>query len=422
MYQLPRVMALMNWAETFGGKRAYYPFNDLPMDLVSFKATGGIGDTFIQQLHQDLPGELARAVLLEPAATNLVGSRGYLDEVKKRLDGHGVDIKRQFLDFDPRCSPRQHLQVSPAQNFFDSLFEGSRFTPRRPCLRTVSSAEQGAGLVCYGCSICDDAVRNPLFNRELGRKVSLEEVRAVKQKNAPSFYYTFIFSIPNEGRFVSKSSLVRLWFKELAKADESYVGNFRNFSYSFSRHMDYLGMVSNYTGYEAAVAGFRDRIDLDRLREISRVVNERCPTVKFYSVLEAGEKPRVPDLWVLSRLQIGLPASCLDEVVRCFTDNPFRKYTGSMYRFTEVSLPFYYRASVAGDNASCILELCYPAKVNASYSLMRLYSYNKFNRLLLDNHVGWVLSLVGDGCFKSLTPEWDGGHLDGFTYVDRGRI
>jgi radical SAM superfamily enzyme YgiQ (UPF0313 family) len=402
VYQLPRVTSYLNWLETFGHEKAYYPFFGLPGDLVSVKSTSGIGDTFIQQLHQDLPAELGEAILLRPALRHRVMSRGYLDEVKRRLEGYGVKPREQFLDFNPSYNPRQHYLLSHSQGLFE---RDPVFKARAPCLRTLSTSRKS--LVCHGCGACTEmsfdkfemksSFREKLLGRDLVADFGIEKIRAVRMLNSPSFFYTLIFTVNDAGRFVSKDCLVRAWFRELASRDEDFALNFRRFSYSFSAHMEYGGMVSNYCGYEAVVAGFRKRLGLILLEEMGKNANLACPTIQFVHAVEIFEKPTVPGFWALFELRVMVSWRDMGAVLGCFLEHPFRRYTGSTTKYQEVTFPFYYKVMKTKDGP--LLYLCLPGKVNPSYSLMEMWHYNKFNKMLSSQTIRAVLSPAGDHTF-----------------------
>ncbi|MDR2403192.1 MAG: hypothetical protein LBD78_04105 [Spirochaetaceae bacterium] len=420
VYVLPRVASYLNWMETFGGGKAYYPFFDLPGSLVSVKSTGGIGETFVQQLHQDLPGELCEKVLLEPAVRHRVMSRGYLDEVRARLEGYGIRAREQFLDFNPNYSPKQHYKLAPMQERFGAEFLRES---RSPCLRTLSSGDGKLG--CHGCRACsavqfdgyemDSPFRGRLLGRDVSGGVDLSRVRAVKALNAPAFHYAMVFRVGEDGKYVSKDALVRLWFSRMAWEDGGFITSFRRFSYSFSGHMEYSGMVSNYYGYEAVVVAFRDRVDIGRFKDLAGKVNEGCPTIKFVWAGEVTERPTVPGYWILSELRLDVSAEGMGEVLRCFVDKPFRYYAGSTYQYREVRLPFYYR--VARGVGGLVLFLCLPGKVNPAYNLLELWHYNKFNRMLLSQNIRAVMSPAGDRSFADVVTGkvWSMG---AFSYVE----
>jgi hypothetical protein len=419
MYLLPRVMSYLNWMDTFASGTSYYPFFGLPRDLVSVKSTVGIGDTFVQQLHQDLPGELCEDILLRPALGFPVMRRGYLDEVKRRLESYGIKPKNQFLDFNPEFNPRQHYQKPHSQRLFE---RGKVFEPRKPCLNTLSTT----GVTCRRCGACTevsfdtDAMRSTFRESLLGRDISsgfdLSMVKAVRALNVPSFHYAIIFKVSNEGRLISKDSLVRLWFKGLSAVDPGFTSNFRRISYSFASHMDCQGFVSNYCGYEAVVAGFRDRVDLDRLREHAGQVNAGCPTIKFVSVLEIFEKPTVPRFWVLSELKANVSWQDMDQVLGCFLNSPFRYYAGSTSKFQAIRLPFYYK--VVKTSGGPLLYVCLPGKANPAYNLMELWHYNKFNKMLLYHNIRAVLTSAGNHTFVDVVTE-QVRSMSGFKYVGR---
>jgi hypothetical protein len=414
VYDLPRAASLMNWAETFGGKEIHYPFMDLPRGLVSVKSVSGIGETFIQQLHHDLPSQLSRGLLLEPAWLHPVMSRGYLDEVKRRMGGYGIRPKAQFMGFRPEWNPKQHYRLSGMQPEWDAL-KDSGFKPRAPCLKTVSSVEKGEKPNCYGCRSCVEIdLNNPLcpgwyeraegaghqnwlHNRELGPSIDLGQVKAVKALNKPSFFYSFIFRVNKEGRLVSKDALVRLWFKAWAEEEPAVAHFFRKLVYSFAAHMDYPDMVSNYFGFEAVVAGFSKPLSGVKLEAVKAIVNAKCPTIQLVGLQEVEEKPSVPGYWAL--VVIELDDHLSDEVVReafdCFkVSQKFRVYSGSTSKYGEVSLPFYYSII-----SRCAISLLLPAKVNPSYSLLELWGYNKFNSLVKSQNIHGVFLPAGDGVF-----------------------
>jgi hypothetical protein len=415
VYTLPRVASYLNWTETFGGKEAHYPFMDLPRELVTVRSVSGIGGTFVQQLHQDLPSELSREILLEPALEFPVMGRGYLDEVKRRMEARGIVAKNQFLDFDSGYSPKQHYKLSPAQELIGGRIKEHGFKPVLPCLKTRSSVERGETPACHGCRACvgvdeanprlpsfyfrkeGESHRDFLFGRELGPSVSLSRVKAVRSLSEPSFFYSFIFQVAEEGRLVSKDALARLWIKAWAEEDSSVVSNFRRFTYSFAAHMDYPDMVSNYFGFEAVVAGFKNSLDLAGLEGVKEKVNGRCPTIKLVRVFEVHEKPSVPGYWILSELCFREPEWDRQGFMKCFLNFPFRRYIGSTSKYQEVSLPFYYciYPSSRGER----LRICLPGKVNPAFSLLELWHYNKFNKMLEGQRIVRVLVPLGGGNF-----------------------
>jgi radical SAM superfamily enzyme YgiQ (UPF0313 family) len=437
LYRLPRAASLLNWSETFGGKKIHYPFMDLPRELVSVKSVSGIGDTFIQQLHQDLPAQLSRELLLEPALLHPVMSRGYLDEVKRRMEGHGIKPREQFINFQPEFNPKQHYRLSKMQGMWDSMgdsFNDFIFKPRQPCLKTVSSEERGSVPVCYACRSCVDIDReNPrlpdyhsrkdddghwawLRLRELGSSARLSQVRAVKAMSKPSFFYTFIFWVGAEGRLVSKDVLARLWFKELAAAEPGIEVSFRKLVYSFSSRMDYPDMVSNYYGYEVVTAGFSKPLDVRVVFEKAVLaVDRKCPTIRLSKIVEASERPSVPGFWVMADLTVDDSVDA-GEAFKCFKEGQkFRLYSGSTYKHSEVSLPFYWGLSV-GAHITVIL----PAKANPAYSLMGLWSYNKFNSLLKSQNIRRVFLPAGDGLFlDAVTGEKVNFERLGYVFMDK---
>jgi radical SAM superfamily enzyme YgiQ (UPF0313 family) len=414
MYALPRAASFMNWEETFGGMKIHYPFMDLPRELVSVKSVSGIGETFIQQLHHDLPSQLSRGLLLEPARLHPVMSRGYLDEVKRRMEGYGIKPKAQFMGFRHEHNPKQHYQLSGMQPVWGSL-KDSVFKPRVPCLKTVSSVEKGQAPSCYGCRSCVKVdLSNPrlpgwyergpggghqqwLHDRELGPSIDLGTVKAVKALNKPSFFYSFIFKVGKEGRLVSKDVLARLWFKAWAEEDPAIARSFRKLVYSFAAHMDYPDMVSNYFGYEAVVAGFSEPLSIVDFDEVRVRVKEKCPTIRLVKLQDVGEKPSVPGYWSLVEIELdgSLGDDDLEKAFNCFrVSQKFRFYSGSTSKYSEVSLPFYYRR-FSRAKASILM----PAKANPSYSLLGVCRYNKLNSLVQSQEVRGVFLPAGDGVF-----------------------
>jgi hypothetical protein len=434
LYGLPRAASLMNWMETFGGKAAHYPFLDLPRELVSVKSVSGIGGTFIQQLHQDLPAKLSREILLESAIGRPVMGRSYLEEVKRRMEARGIKPKAQFLDFRHEWNPKQHYLLSPLQPMWEA--KAPVFEPRLPCLKTVSSVEKGAEPSCAACRSCSKIdLNNPrhsyyseqesgeghrawLRNRELGPSIELSRVKAVKAVNKPSFFYSFIFDVKRGGRLVSKDALARLWFKAWAEEDSAVPVRFRKFVYSFSAHMDYPDMVSNYFGHEAVVAGFSEPLFLEGLEGVWEKVNARCPTIQLVKARQVEDTPSAPGYWIQAELQFSgvVSAPDLRRAEGCFGGSQkFRAYSGSTSRYREVSLPFYRGA---GRGSGLVLVL--PAKVNPSYSLLELWSYNKFNRMLASVEIQGVFLPAGDGVFLDVVR----GHKAhfksaGYAFVDK---
>ena len=419
MYRLPRVASWLNWQETFGGDRVYYPFLGIPKESVTLKYSG-IGDTFIQQLHQDLPCGLSEEILLQPAIDHYVGERGYLEEVRKRMEAYGISPKKQFLDFDPAFTPKKHLKVSPAQDALNSLSTDKLFLPRSPCLKTVSSQEhfelhRAKKCQCDACDILGIPYRGWLFSRGLSGNPDIGEIRAVRKRNEPSFFYALVFYVGPAGRHISKDALVRQWMKEMAKRDGETVFNFRRFEYSFSRHMEYPQMVSNYHGYEVAIAGFKDEVAIQKFWAYIPFVNAACPTIKLQSIYRVQEKPRAPGFWALSQIDVDVSDS---GALKYLIDFPFRKYNGFTYKYSEVKVPFYYRHRVLPGSALRV-ELLYPAKVNPSYNLMEAWHFNKFNKLLKDHVIAGVYSPIGDGKFSDLSNSFKTVSFPEFTYVER---
>jgi radical SAM superfamily enzyme YgiQ (UPF0313 family) len=434
VYELPRAASFMNWEETFGGKAVHYPFMGLPRELVSVKSVSGIGDTFVQQLHHDLPGGLSREILLEPAVLFPVMSRGYLEEVKRRMEGHGMQPKKQFLGFRPEYNPKQHYRLAGMQPVWEAV-RASVFKPRVPCLKTVSSEEQGCDLNCFGCGSCNridsanprlpswyereagDGHMQWLRSRELGPSADLAQVKAVKALNKPSFFYTFIFYVCGEGLRVSKEVLVRLWFKAWAEEDPGIALSFRKLVYSFSSHMDYPDMVSNYFGFEAVVAGFSKPLDMSSIEGVMDRVNAKCPTIRLVKVLDAGDRPSVPGYWVMVQVNLdpGLSSDDVGRAMACFNGSQkFRLYSGSTSKFQEVSLPFY-----CGGEFLTTFSVILPVKANPSYSLLKLWKYNKFNTLVLGQEILGVFSPVADGVFLNVVSGGSVNFLnDGYLFVD----
>jgi radical SAM superfamily enzyme YgiQ (UPF0313 family) len=435
LYALPRAASFMNWTETFGGKKVHYPFMGLPRELVSVKSVSGIGETFVQQLHHDLPSELSRELLLEPARSYPVMSRGYLDEVKRRMEGRGINPKAQFMDFKPEWNPKQHYRLSDMQTVWGSS-KDSMFKPRVPCLKTVSSVEKGQDLNCYGCRSCVKIdLNNPLcpgwyerekgaghqnwlHSRELGPSINSGQVKAVKALNKPSFFYSFIFKVGKEGRMVSKDALVRLWFKAWAEEDPAIALSFRKLVYSFAAHMDYPDMVSNYFGYEAVVAGFSKPLSIADFEEVRDRVEEKCPTIQLVKLQDVGEKPSVPGYWSLVSIKMDerLSEVELKRAFNCFrVSQKFRFYSGSTSKYNEVSLPFYYRYF-----PKTMMSILMPAKANPSYSLLEMCRYNKLNSLVQSQEVSGVFLSAGDGVFLEVVDGYKVNPVNvGYMFVDK---
>jgi radical SAM superfamily enzyme YgiQ (UPF0313 family) len=433
VYELPRAASFMNWEETFGGKAIHYPFLDLPRGLVSVKSVSGIGETFIQQLHHDLPAQLSMELLLEPAREHPVMGRGYLDEVKRRMEARGIRPKAQFMDFRPEHNPKQHYRLSDMQPVWKAS-EGSVFKPRVPCLKTVSSVEKGQSADCAGCRSCPKIDQsNPLskrflvghqwwlHSRALGHSIDMNTIKGAKAVNKPSFFYSFIFLVGKEGRLVSKDVLVRLWFKAWAEEDPFIARSFRKLVYSFAAHMDYPDMVSNYYGYEAVVAGFSNPLSLVDFDNVRFRVNAKCPTISLVKLQEAGEKPSVPGFWSLVWIEVSRHLNDADvkKALDCFrVSQRFRFYSGSTSKYSEVSLPFYYKC-LSNNNITLLM----PAKANPSYSLLEVCRYNKLNSLVQAQEVYGVFLPAGDGVFLDVVTGDKANLLapvnEGYVFVDK---
>jgi hypothetical protein len=358
--------------------------------------------------------------------------RGYLDEVRRRMEARGIKPKEQFMEFRSEWNPKQHYKLSPLQSVWES--EAMVFKPRSPCLKTVSSVERGSGVSCSSCGSCSridgnnprlpgyyereegEGHRGWLRARELGRSVLLSRVKAVKAINKPSFFYSFIFDVGVGGRLVSKDALVRLWFRAWAEEDPSVALSFRKFVYSFSAHMDYPDMVSNYWGYEAVVAGFSEPVSFEAFGDVRKRVNARCPTINLVMAREVDDRPSVPGYWVKAEVEFsGVSDSDRLRAFDCFKGSQkFRVYSGSTSKYSGVSLPFYY-----GGGGRSGLTVILPAKVNPSYSLLGLWSYNKFNQLVSQRIRGVFLPAGGGVFWDVIQGEEVNFSGDGFFWVDK---
>jgi hypothetical protein len=182
--------------------------------------------------------------------------------------------------------------------------------------------------------------------------------------------------------------------------------------------MDYSDMVSNYCGHEVVVAGFSEPVSLADIESVAERVNARLPTIKLVKAQQAGDTPFAPGYWVKARMEFGegVSASDVERASGCFLGGQkFRIYSGSTCRHREVSLPFYF-----GGTGGSGLVVVLPAKVNPSYSLLKLWSYNKFNRLLALQVIEGVYLPAVDGVFWDVVRDCEVDFRSaGYLFVDR---
>lgn len=393
LYYKPRVMSYDSWKEAFDPNYYRYPFYPLIDMGVKVKMSSSRGDTFVQQLIMDL-GRLGEKVLLEPAIENDVLSRGYLDEVKRRMEMIGIDPRAQFLELDTKKNPFQHINVSYGQKayqepgYFD--VEGST------CLRTPATVYREQPNKCHGCGQCKDIDETRkecglpvvqkqidlMLKRPLFTDVDIQKIQTLKMVSAPSFFYTFVFSISSKARFVSKDVLVRKFFSKLSDYDESSIVNFRRFDYSTFNYLEYDRMPSNYAGIEVVTAGFKDKLPNDYI-EVVKKVNADCSTIKC---IKFNEEETFGKNKYKMLVELKLKASMEDvsKIVDMLEVTPFRIYDG-MGPYTELTLPFDYKIVKRDTHVS--LYLIMPPKVNPMYTLLAKYSLSKLFEVCEQNIV-----------------------------------
>jgi hypothetical protein len=432
LYHKPRVTAYINWKETFEEGFYYYPLMPL-IDLgAKCKLSSGRGDTFVQQLIQDLPTELAEEIILKPALDHPVMSGPYLEEVKSRFLKAGLKPKAQFLEFDANKSPHQHLHTGYIEDIVNKDPEAYLSVPHHMCLKTPATEVKDCLTDCAGCGSCFAIdkerkaegleIQQPhvkwMHTRQLSTKYDLMDIKATKMKYAPSFFYNFVFHISDEAKLISKENLIRRWLQQAATIDESLITNFRKIRYSFFSRLDYEGLVSNYSGLELCQLGFTEALPEGFLENWVTKANDLCTVVKCISV-EPAQDSGLPDYRILVEMDFNLSSEDLSQVIDLFENEEFRIYEGKPSMPEKITFPFDYK--VLRTKEGYRLYLLIPPKANPGYTCLAKWSYNKLNSVLKKQVIRGIYAPVeGSSYIDLLTGK--PFEVTGFVHVDKENL
>ena len=382
LYHLPKYTSLMSWYSRYEKTFFQTPLTELT-DLGFYVwASSGRGETHIQQLLQDLPGDIARRVILEPALKYPVLSAKYYEEVKRKFLEEGLIPKKQFLELDTDNCPNRHLKIGHNPLKIYKFDRDDNYSSSGLCIRTQATVDKSSVIPCISCGSCGGIDLNSvnrvcgnsrfshskwLHEREIEETDSYLKILETKEVNSSHFYYTFIFSITKKGQNISKELLVRKFFSACCDFDESFVTNFRSITSSTFRFLEYPQYPSMYDGIEICVVGFKDRIDMNVLRKASDKLSDiiRCISCNESSDFSFNR------LDILFGLHLNIPIGEINKFIVSLKVKGFVIPDGIHDKIKYVKLPFRYKVVTSKDGY--LVFIAVSCKVNPVFSLMTLY-------------------------------------------------
>lgn len=437
LYYKPRIMSYVNWQESFNPDFYYYPFMPFVDMGVKMHLCSGKGDTFVQQLLQDLPADLAEEIILKPALVYPVMSADYLKAVKSAMERYDIDPKEQFLHFNVKYHPHQHQRISNNDKVVQEEGPDKYFTHGHPqCLKTPALVSKGITPKCKSCGACEevDAVCKEegitediqgfknhkawTLTRPLQTKYDIADIKTVKLANAPSFWYTFAMLYTEKGRLISKENLLRQWWKKVAEKAPEQAENFRRFGYYTAKYLDYDSLASNYYGYDMVTVGFRDRLPAD-IEEAFKYANENCEGIQYISWSPDQSVGR-PNYKILVELEFNLPLEDLQKVIDIYSKEDFRIYSETLQYPEMVSFPFDYKF-LRTKTGTYKMYLIMPPLANPAYSLMCNWNFNDLQKIVKSMRVRSILNPTEEGQYLDVITHKN-VNTSGFIHIDKALV
>ena len=439
---LPRVVSYRTWMSSID--QGYYSYDFLKLsDMgIRIKVSNELYNVYMQQLQADLPAELVEEGILQTSVgvDKMTASHGAL--CNKYMADKGIDLKRQFINYDYTQGVHQYIKASPSEELFKK--KGlAWFKESHPiCLKMVDNyVEENKVPGCYGCSACgtvNDAYvsegealpaissdtpsksfKDWLKNREVQHVFNLMDIRDMKLQSDPSFFYQMVFFIGPGARYVAKEGMVRGWLSALAEADERWVLGFRRIFWGGFKLMDNEGFSSAYEGYEIVNIGTSIIFDAEADAAVA-AANAKCPNIKLVRYFQIYDAIRsAGSLKYLVELKFNIPIEEIKQRVipQCFA-------TGIQYiykqmpgmKIKEIRCDISYKLAPTKDGY--LIYLLMPPRFSPVLSLMATYSYTAVVQKLVWCKVKGVLSAIkGSTSYEDIIHNRIVSDLNGFITV-----
>jgi hypothetical protein len=422
---LPRVISYRTWMSSIDP--GYYSYDFLPLsDMgIRIKVSNELYNVYMQQLQADLPSQLVEEGIMQTSLDldKMTPAHGKL--CNAYMESKGIDLKKQFLEYDFSKGIHQYIQSSPSQPIFSKQGTDWLKQTHAICLKMVDNyviADDGVGLrnpvpTCHGCVACSNIdksfkehgvtceqitgtqfknYRDWIKNREVQHEFNLMDIRDMKIASEPSHFYRFIFKVYPAGRYVAKEGLVRGWFSALSHVNDKWVLGFRKIMWAGFRLMDNEGFYSMYHGYEAVTVG--TTLDLSEIDEADfKSANALCPTIKMVRWSQIYESLRGPGvLRYLVELLLKVPMEDINtKIIPVFKSGQFNIYKQTVGLIDkEVRCSLAYKILPSPDGYKIYLLM--PPRFSPALALVKAYTYNKLIDKFVSCEVKGIFSSIKD--------------------------
>ncbi len=432
---LPRVLSYRMYMAT--QDPGWYSYDFLPLsDLgIQIKTSNELYDVYMQQLQCDLPAELIEDAILKTSVNTDKMTKAHGQLCNEVLTSKGIDLKKQFLEYDYKQGVHRWMQASHSQAVFEKQGVSWFKKTHGICLKMVDNYVDGNAVPsCHGCTACSSVdeeraaagLQSPegfksfkdwLKNREIEHQFDLMDIRDMKTASEPVFFYRLIFKVAESGRYVAKEALVRSWLSAVAQIDDRWVLGFRKIMWGGFRSIDNEGFYSHYAGYEVVHIGMT--VSIENPDSLFQQANDKCPTIKLvkhHQIYEGVRNCGALKYLIELKLKTSLE-EIHSKVLPAFQTGLFKIFKqvpGMIAKEVTCSLDYKLKPSKDG----YILYVLMPPRFSPVLALLHGYNYNvlTLKKLISCNVIGVFSSIKASASLEDLIHD---SIIDksGFTHV-----